>query len=65
MPSVAVIVSEYVPNGVLVEVEIVSEVVPDAVRLGGLNTAVAEGGKPATLKFTLPAKPLLTVRETV
>jgi hypothetical protein len=41
-------------SGLVPEVEIVSVLVPDAVRLAGLNTGVVEDGKPLTLKFTVP-----------
>jgi hypothetical protein len=64
-PLLAIIVRGYVPKGVLVEVEIERVVVPEAERLAGLNAALDETGKPLTLKFTFPTKPLLTVRAMV
>jgi hypothetical protein len=41
-------------SGDVAEVEIVSVVVPDAVRLVGLNTGVVAAGRPLTLKLTVP-----------
>jgi hypothetical protein len=41
-------------TGDTLEVVMVSVLVPDAVRLVGLNTAVVEAGRPLTLKFTVP-----------
>lgn len=58
MPSVPVIVSGYVPDGVVDAVETVSVELPEAVINAGLKLAVAPAGKPLTLRFTVPVKPL-------
>ena len=42
-------------TGDTLEVEMVSVLVPDAVRLVGLKTGAVEAGRPLTLKFTVPA----------
>ena len=49
----------YVPDGVAVLVAIVSDVEPAAVTEGGANAPVAPGGRPVTLKSTVPENPAL------
>jgi hypothetical protein len=58
VPSVPVIVRGYVPVGVVDAVEIVSVEFPEVVIDAGLKLAVAPAGKPLTLRFTVPVKPL-------
>jgi hypothetical protein len=56
--SVPVTVMVEVPNGVEVEVAIVSVELPEPLIDAGLKLAVAPAGKPLTLRFTLSANPL-------
>ena len=56
VPPVPVIVSVYVPVGVVVAVEIVSVEWPEPETDMGLKPAVAPVGKPLTLRFTVPVK---------
>jgi CBS-domain-containing membrane protein len=58
VPSAPVIVRGYVPVGVVVAVEIVSVELPEVETDAGLKLAVAPLGKPLTLRFTVPVKPL-------
>jgi len=58
---VPVIVNVYVPIGVLAAVETVSVVLPALSTDVGLKLPLAPVGRPATLKLTLPLKPLLGV----
>ena len=63
LPLVAVIVSVYVPAGVLRFVATVSD---DVAGKGGfsdvgLKVQVLRGGQPATLRLTVPAKPFKDV----
>jgi hypothetical protein len=58
LPSVPVIVRVYVPVGVVVAVETVSVECPEVETDAGLKLAVAPVGKPLTLRFTVPVKPL-------
>jgi hypothetical protein len=53
-------VTEYVPAGVVDEVEIVIVEDPPAVTAVGLNDTVAPEGKPLALKDTVCADPLVT-----
>jgi hypothetical protein len=53
-----VIVRGYVPVGVEVAVETVSVELPEVETDVGLKPAVAPVGKPFTLRFTVPVKPL-------
>ena len=57
-PSVPVIIRGYVPVGVVVAVETVSVEFPEPETDAGLKLAVAPIGKPLTLRFTVPVKPL-------
>jgi hypothetical protein len=61
VPSVPVIVTVYVPVGVLTAVEIVPVVVPEVVTDGGLNTALAPVGRPLALNVTVPVYPLIAL----
>lgn len=54
MPSVPVIVTVYVPVGVLTAVEMVPVVEPEVVIDAGLNTALAPVGRPLALNVTVP-----------
>ena len=58
LPSVPVIVSVYVPDGVVVDVETFSAEFPEPETDVGLKLAVAPLGKLPTLRFTVPVKPL-------
>jgi len=58
---VAVIVSGYVPGGVVLAVVIDREEVPRPKNEAGLKVAVVSAGKPARLRETFPSKPLLDV----
>lgn len=58
VPSVLVMVSVYVPVGVIDAVETVSVELPEPETDMGLKLAVAPAGKPLTLRFTVPVKPL-------
>ncbi len=57
LPLVPVIVSVYVPAGVVVAVETVRVELPEVVTDAGLKLAVAPVGSPLTLRFTVPVKP--------
>lgn len=57
VPLAPVIVSVYVPVGVVAAVETVSAEVPDPVMLDGLKDAVAAVGNPLTLSATAPLNP--------
>ncbi len=60
-PLVAVMVTGYVPVGVL-EVEVtVTVVLPEPVTEVGLKLAVAPVGRPVAAKLTAPLKPLRAV----
>ena len=63
LPLVPVIVSVTIPGLLLLLVWIVRVDVAEV--LGGLNVAVAPGGRPLTLKATVPVKPPLGVTATV
>jgi len=63
LPLVPVIVSVTIPGLLLLLVWIVSVDVAEV--LGGLNVAVAPGGRPLTLKATVPVKPPLGATATV
>jgi hypothetical protein len=65
LPSVPVIVSVYVPVGVVVAVEIVSVEWPEPETDMGLKPAVAPVGRPLTLRFTAPVKPLRGLSDAV
>jgi hypothetical protein len=56
-PLVPVMVSVELPDAVLAVVVTVSVELPVPLTDAGLNTAVAPGGSPLTLRFMLPAKP--------
>ena len=58
IPSAPVIVSGYVPAGVVDAVETVSVEPPEVVIDAGLKLAVAPTGNPLTLRFAVPVKPL-------
>jgi hypothetical protein len=57
VPVAPVIVSVYVPGGVVVAVETVSVEFPEAETDAGLKLAVAPVGSPVTLRFTVSVKP--------
>ena len=66
LPLVAVMVSVYVPVGVLVLVLIVRvDEVPEPVIVCGLNEAVAPEGRPETLRPMVPVNPFTRVMATV
>ena len=54
LPLVPVMVSVYVPVGVVVDVETVSVELPEPETDDGLKLAVAPVGNPLTLRFTVP-----------
>jgi hypothetical protein len=65
LPLVPVIVSGYVPVGVVDAVETVSVEFPEPPTDIGLKLAVAPVGSPLTLRFTVPAKPLRALIDAV
>ena len=56
-PLVPVIVSVFVPAGVLLAVVMVSVLDPDPAMELGLKLAVAREGSPLTLRLTVPVNP--------
>jgi hypothetical protein len=55
-----VIITVYVPVGVVVAIETVSVELPEPAIDVGLKLAVAPVGSPLTLGFTVPVKPFRT-----
>ncbi len=61
LPLVPVIVSVYVPAGVVEAVETDKVEFPEPATEVGLKLPVAPLGKPLTLRFTVPVKPFTAV----
>jgi hypothetical protein len=64
-PLVLVIVSAYVPAGVVVAVKTVSIELPEPAIDVGLKLAVAPVGSPLTLRFTVSVKPFSALIDVV
>ena len=63
-PLVPVIVSAYVPGGVVRLAVTVIAVVPDPVSVGGAKLAAAPVGRPLTVKAIVPENPFAGVAVT-
>ena len=61
LPLVPVIVSVFVPAGVVVEVVTVNVEEPEPVTVAGLKLPLAPVGKPLTLHVTVPLNPLIAL----